>query len=150
VFSRAAASASEWKSLDFELWKVCRAAMATPAVFEPFELTSVDGKTTCVAVDGGLVMNNPTAAAVTHVLHNKVDFPSVNGVEDLLVLSLGNGTLSSFGNVSVGRNGDCSTGSVVDIAVDGVSETIDQMLSNVFCWNRGDYLRIQVRCSTIF
>lgn len=143
VFSRAAASASEWKSLDFELWKVCRAAMATPSVFEPFELTSVDGKTACAAVDGGLVMNNPTAAAVTHVLHNKLDFPSVNGVEDLLVLSLGNGTLSSRGKVSVGHNGECSTGCVVDIAIDGVSETIDQMLSNAFCWNRGDYVRIQ-------
>ncbi|KAJ8440507.1 hypothetical protein Cgig2_022948 [Carnegiea gigantea] len=143
VFSRAAASASEWKSLDFELWKVCKAAMATPAVFEPFELTSVDGKTACVAVDGGLVMNNPTAAAVTHVLHNKVDFPSVNGVEDLLVLSLGNGTLGSRAKVSVGRNGECSTGCVVDIAVDGVSETIDQMLSNAFCCNQGDYVRIQ-------
>lgn len=144
VFSRAAASASEWTSLDFELWKVCRAAMATPAVFEPFELTSVDGKTACLAVDGGLVMNNPAAAAVTHVIHNKVDFPSVNGVEDLLVLSLGNGTLSSGGKVTVGgRNGECSTGCVVDIAIDGVSETIDQMLGNAFCWNRSDYVRIQ-------
>ncbi|XP_021722098.1 probable inactive patatin-like protein 9 [Chenopodium quinoa] len=144
VFSRAAASASEFTSLDFELWKVCRAAMATPSVFEPFELTSVDGKTACYGVDGGLVMNNPTAAAVTHVLHNKVDFPSVNGVEDLLVLSLGNGTLSSSGKLTVSsKNGECSTDSVVNIAVDGVSETIDQMLGNAFCWNRNDYVRIQ-------
>lgn len=144
VFSSAAASASAWTALDFELWKVCRAAMATPSVFEPFELTSVDGKTVCFGVDGGLVMNNPTAAAVTHVLHNKVDFPSVNGVEDLLVLSLGNGTLSSSGKLSVNsKNGECSTACVVDIAVDGVSETIDQMLGNAFCWNRSDYVRIQ-------
>ncbi|KAL2924789.1 putative inactive patatin-like protein 9 [Bienertia sinuspersici] len=144
VFSRAAASASAWSSLDFELWKVCRAAMATPSVFEPFELTSIDGKTACFGVDGGLVMNNPTAAAVTHVLHNKVDFPSVNGVEDLLVLSLGNGALSSSGKLSVNnKTGECSTGCVVDVAVDGVSETIDQMLGNAFSWNRNDYVRIQ-------
>lgn len=81
VFSRA--DASESPSFDFELWKVCRATTATPSMFKPFSLTSVDGKTSCSAVDGGLVMNNPTAAAVTHVLHNKRDFPSVNGVEDL-------------------------------------------------------------------
>ncbi|GLT52749.1 hypothetical protein SLA2020_260710 [Shorea laevis] len=139
VFSRA--DASESTSFNFELWKVCRATSATPSLFKPFSLTSVDGKTSCSAVDGGLVMNNPTAAAVTHVLHNKRDFPSVNGVEDLLVLSLGNGP--SSGGLKVHCNGKCSTSSVVDIALDGVSETVDQMLGNAFCWNPTDYLRIQ-------
>lgn len=144
VFSRA--DASESPSFDFELWKVCRATSATPSAFKPFPLTSVDGKTSCLAVDGGLVMNNPTAAAVTHVLHNKRDFPSVNGVEDLLVLSLGNGTLTNPSNSNnrwLRQNGECSTSSVVDIVFDGVSETVDQMLGNAFCWNRTDYVRIQ-------
>ncbi|KAE8729873.1 putative inactive patatin-like protein 9 [Hibiscus syriacus] len=139
VFSRA--DASESPSFNFELWKVCRAASATPGLFKPFPLTSVDGKTSCSAVDGGLVMNNPTAAAVTHVLHNKRDFPSVNGVEDLLVLSLGNGPSRVRSKVS--NNCECSTSSVVDIALDGVSETVDQMVANAFCWNRTDYVRIQ-------
>ncbi|KAA3471828.1 putative inactive patatin-like protein 9 [Gossypium australe] len=139
VFSRA--DASESPSFNFELWKVCRATSATPSLFKPFPLTSIDGKTSCSTVDGGLVMNNPTAAAVTHVLHNKRDFPSVNGVEDLLVLSLGNGP--SCGRSKVHNNCECSTSSVVDIALDGVSETVDQMLANSFCWNRTDYVRIQ-------
>lgn len=142
VFSRA--DASESPSFNFELWKVCRATAATPSSFKPFHLTSVDGKTSCTAVDGGLVMNNPTAAAVTHVLHNKRDFPSVNGVEDLLVLSLGNGSASG-GNGKVRRNGECSTSVVVGIVLDGVSDTVDQMLGNAFCWNRTDYVRIQVQ-----
>ncbi|KAK7270269.1 hypothetical protein RIF29_23289 [Crotalaria pallida] len=137
VFSRA--DASESPSFDFELWKVCRATSATPSHFKPFDFTSIDGKTSCSAVDGGLVMNNPTAAAVTHVLHNKRDFPSVNGVEDLLVLSLGNGSSSA----KTCENRGWSTPSVVDIVLDGVSETIDQMLGNAFCWNRTDYVRIQ-------
>ena len=90
-------------------------------------------------------MNNPTSAAVTHALHNKRDFPSVNSVEDLLVLSLGNGQLTGSGCAQKVRyNGECSTSSVVDIVLDGVSETIDQMLGNSFCWNRTDYVRIQV------
>lgn len=142
VFSRA--DASESPSFDFELWKVCRATTATPSMFKPFALTSVDGKTSCSAVDGGLVMNNPTAAAVTHVLHNKRDFPSVNGVEDLLVLSLGNGTLTDPSRRRPRRDCECSTSNVVDIVLDGVSETVDQMLGNAFCWNRTDYVRIQV------
>lgn len=141
VFSRA--DASESPSFDFELWKVCRATTATPSMFKPFSLTSVDGKTSCSAVDGGLVMNNPTAAAVTHVLHNKRDFPSVNGVEDLLVLSLGNGSLTDPSRWQLRRDGECSTSAVVDIVLDGVSETVDQMLGNAFCWNRTDYVRIQ-------
>ncbi|WCJ21536.1 PATATIN-like protein 9 [Euphorbia peplus] len=142
VFSRA--DASESPSFNFDLWKVCRATLATPSLFKPFKLTSVDGKTTCCSIDGGLVMNNPTAAAVTHVLHNKRDFPSVNGVEDLLVLSLGNGSSSGLlSKKNASRNGECSTSSVVNIVLDGVSETVDQMLGNAFCWNRTDYVRIQ-------
>ncbi|CAL0320571.1 unnamed protein product [Lupinus luteus] len=137
VFSRA--DASESPSFDFELWKVCRATSATPNHFKPFSFTSVDGKTSCSAVDGGLVMNNPAAAAVTHVLHNKRDFPSVNSVEDLLVLSLGNGSTSA----KACNNPKSSTPSMVEIVLDGVSETIDQMLGNAFCWNRTDYVRIQ-------
>jgi len=38
-------------------------------------------------------MNNPTAVAITHVLNNKVDFASVNGVYDIMVLSLGAGAI---------------------------------------------------------
>ncbi|KAM2510643.1 hypothetical protein PS1_035124 [Malus domestica] len=55
------------------------ATSSTPGLFKPFSLRSVDEKTSCSAVDDGLVMNNLTVAAVTHVLNNKRDFPSVNG-----------------------------------------------------------------------
>ncbi|KAK9755947.1 hypothetical protein RND81_01G061500 [Saponaria officinalis] len=144
VFSRAAASASAWTSLDFELWKVCAAAIATPAILPPFEISSVDGKTSFVAVDGGVVMNNPSAAAVTHALHNKVDFPAVNGVEDLLVLSFGNGSLSCCGSGKKwSGNSKNTVKCVVDVAVDGVSEIVDQMLTNAFSCYRNDYVRIQ-------
>jgi len=65
----------------------------------------------------------------------------VNGVEDLLVLSIGNGAQAKRMN----NAGECSTSTVVDITLDGISETVDQMLGNAFCWNRMDYVRIQVR-----
>ncbi|KVI03946.1 probable inactive patatin-like protein 9 [Cynara cardunculus var. scolymus] len=141
VFSRA--DASESASYNFDLWKVCRATSADPSMLKPFQLTSIDGKTSCLAVDGGLVMNNPSAAAVTHVLHNKRDFPSLTGVEDLLVLSLGNGPLSNSPERKLSRGGYCRNQYVVGIVLDGVSETVDQILGNAFCWNHTDYIRIQ-------
>ncbi|XP_010942035.1 probable inactive patatin-like protein 9 [Elaeis guineensis] len=138
VFSRA--DAVESASFDFELWSVCRATAATPGLFSPCKLASVDGKTACVAVDGGLVMNNPAAAAVTHVLHNKRDFPAVAGVEDLLLLSLGGGPPP---RQRAAAAGECSERAVMEIVLDGVSETVDQLLANAFCWNPTDYIRIQ-------
>ncbi|XP_039047906.1 probable inactive patatin-like protein 9 [Hibiscus syriacus] len=139
VFPRA--DASELPDFNFELWKVCRATTAIPSLFKLFSLKSIQGNTSCSAVDGGLVMNNPTAAAVTHVIHNKRDFPFVNSVEDLLVLSLGNGSYCKRSKIR--SNGKCSTSTVVNIVLDGVSETVDQMLGNAFCWNPTDYVRIQ-------
>ncbi|KAL6127010.1 hypothetical protein ACLB2K_075055 [Fragaria x ananassa] len=53
VFSRVDASSS---SFDFELRQVCRAMSATSGLFKPFDLRSVDGKTSCSVVDGGLVL----------------------------------------------------------------------------------------------
>ncbi|KAL7583576.1 hypothetical protein Lser_V15G41700 [Lactuca serriola] len=146
VFSRA--DASESASYDFELWKVIRATSADPSMFKPFPLTSLDGKTSCLAIDGGLVMNNPTAIAVTHALHNKRHFPALTGVENLVVISIGNGLLSISPKRKLDRHGRCLNSSVVDIALDGVSETVDQMLGNAFCWNDSDYVRIQSNCYT--
>ncbi|KAH1221606.1 putative inactive patatin-like protein 9 [Glycine max] len=60
------------------------APSTTPDLFTPFHFSSVDGKTSCAAVDGDLMMNNPTTAAITHVLHNKGDFQSVNGAEETI------------------------------------------------------------------
>ncbi|XP_071738240.1 probable inactive patatin-like protein 9 [Rutidosis leptorrhynchoides] len=143
VFSRADALSS---SYNFELWKVIRATSCDPSMFKPFPLTSVDGKTSCVAIDGGLVTNNPTSIAITHVLNNKRDFPLVNGIEDLVVISIGNGLLCNSPIRKLNRYGRCMTSSVVDIALDGISENVDQMLSNAFCWNQKDYLRVQSNC----
>ena len=89
VFSRA--DALELDGYDFKMRDVCAATSADPGSVRPVEMRSIDGRTRIVAVDGGVAMNNPTAAAITHVLNNKHEFPFCNGVSDLLVLSLGNG-----------------------------------------------------------
>lgn len=89
LFSRA--DAIEMDDYDFKMRDVCTATCADPSIFGPVEITSVDKRSKILAVDGGIAMNNPTAAAITHVLNNKQEFPLCNGVEDLIVVSLGNG-----------------------------------------------------------
>lgn len=90
LFSRA--DAVEMDGYDFKMRDVCAATSADPtATGGALDLRSVDRRTRILAVDGAIAMNNPTAAAITHVLNNKQEFPLCNGVEDLIVISLGNG-----------------------------------------------------------
>ncbi|KAJ0538252.1 putative patatin-like phospholipase domain, Acyl transferase/acyl hydrolase/lysophospholipase [Helianthus annuus] len=150
LFSRA--DALETDSFDFRLWEVCRATSADPGLFEPVLMTSVDGKTRCVGVGGGLAMSNPTAAAITHVLHNKQEFPFVRGVEDLLVLSLGTGH-SFEGNYEYdqvkGWTGKDWARPVARISGDSSADMVDHAVALAFGENRcSNYVRIQANSSS--
>ncbi|PPR93761.1 hypothetical protein GOBAR_AA26908 [Gossypium barbadense] len=83
LFSRA--DALEMDGYDFKMKDVCYATSADPTVVGAVGMKSVDERTKILAVEGGVAMNNPAAAAITHVLNNKQEFPFCNGVEDLLV-----------------------------------------------------------------
>ncbi|XP_024032386.1 patatin-like protein 3, partial [Morus notabilis] len=86
-------------------------------------------------------MNNPTAAAITHVLNNKQEFPLCNGVEDLIVISLGNGE-SEFG--AGGVTSSPATAGLLRIAGEGASDLVDQAVSMAFKECRtNNYVRIQ-------
>ncbi|CAN6455587.1 unnamed protein product [Victoria cruziana] len=141
LFSRA--DAMETDSYNFRIRDVCRAAVADPSLGRPVELRSLDGRTRCVGVDGGIVMNNPTAAAITHVLNNKQEFPFVAGVEDLIVLSLGSGeSTSNYDTCS--RNPAPRASQLIKIAGEGVSDLVDQAVSMAFGFNRAtNYVRVQ-------
>lgn len=95
VFSRA--DAVEADAFDFPLWQVCAAACGVG----PAEVASLDGRTrlrAASAAGGGgasAAVANPTAVAVTHVLHNKREFPFAAGAGDLVVLSLGGSAAAS-------------------------------------------------------
>ncbi|KAG9150724.1 hypothetical protein Leryth_002897 [Lithospermum erythrorhizon] len=134
VFSRA--DALEMDGCDFKMSDVCGATIGDRAV----EIKSVDGRTKIMAVGGGVVMSNPTAAAITHVVNNKHEFPLCKGVEDLLVVSLGNGEA----NAATG-NFQCSTKSLVKIAGIGAADMVDQAISMAFgkSSNCDKYVRIQ-------
>uniref|UniRef100_A0A5B7ABJ4 Patatin n=1 Tax=Davidia involucrata TaxID=16924 RepID=A0A5B7ABJ4_DAVIN len=151
LFSRA--DALETDSFDFRLWEVCRATSAEPALFEPVAMRSVDGQTRCVAVDGGLAMSNPTAAAITHVLHNKQEFPFVRGVEDLLVLSLGTGQLlegSYDYNQVKGWKAKEWARPMARISGDGSADLVDHAVAMAFGQSRSsNYVRIQANGSSL-
>ncbi|XVF74985.1 hypothetical protein PTKIN_Ptkin13bG0152700 [Pterospermum kingtungense] len=139
VFSRA--DAMEMDGYDFKMKDVCLATSADPTVKGAVETRSVDERSTkIVAVEGGVAMNNPTAAAMTHVLNNKQEFPFCNGVDDILVLSLGNGE-SDFGTRASPKP------RFLRIAGEGASDMVDQAVSMAFAECGGsssnNYVRIQ-------
>ncbi|KAK6263562.1 hypothetical protein SCA6_018996 [Theobroma cacao] len=138
LFSRA--DALEVDGYDFKMKDVCFATSADPTVAGAVEMRSVDQRTKIVAVEGGVAMNNPTAAAMTHVLNNKQEFPFCNRVEDLLVLSLGNGE-SDFGS---GNLTPQRPRSFLRIAGEGTSDMVDQAVSMAFGeYRKSNYVRIQ-------
>ncbi|KAL9270236.1 Patatin-like protein [Drosera capensis] len=147
LFSRA--DALETDGFDFRLWEVCRATAGEPGSWSPVPMRSVDGTTRCVGVDGGIAMSNPTAAAITHVLHNKMEFPFVRGVEDILVLSLGTTTGQvvegsyEYERVKGWRAKEWAR-PVARISGEGHSDLVDQAVGMAFGQCRGsNYVRIQ-------
>ena len=130
LFSRA--DAMEMDGYDFKMRDVCTATSAV----RPVEIASVDRRSRLVAVSGEIAMNNPTAAAITHVLHNKLEFPLCKGVEDLLVVSLGNGV------------SECGIGSppagLVRIAGEGAADMVQNII--IFIFNESFYIYIFDNC----
>ncbi|KAL6552867.1 Patatin-like protein 6 [Orobanche hederae] len=152
LFSRA--DALETDSYDFNLWEVCLATSAEPGVLGPVCMKSVDGSTRCVGIDGGLAMNNPTAAAITHVLHNKHEFPFVRGVEDILVLSVGAGGQLLEGSFDSERVKKWTARDwarpLARISGDGSAEMVDHAVAMAFGQSRSsNYIRIQANGSNL-
>ena len=168
VFSRA--DAVEAEAFDFPLWQVCAAACGVG----PAEVASLDGRTRLRAAGaGGAGVANPTAVAVTHVLHNKREFPFAAGAGDLVVLSLGGNAAASVHRASSSSSllriaGTCQADMVrprliLQHSLHGQNRTVvtyrwanrtvvvraafqvDQAVSMAFGQNRAtNYIRIQV------
>ncbi|GJM95982.1 hypothetical protein PR202_ga12783 [Eleusine coracana subsp. coracana] len=129
MFSRAGAVESD--GFDFHLRDVCAATCGALA-----PVRSVDGSTSIVAASAGVAgMGNPTAAAITHVLHNKHEFPLATGVEDLLVISIGNGSTSSSSTT-------CSPSprELARVTADRAADMVDESVAMAFGSN---YVRVQ-------
>ena len=144
VFSRADAVESD--SFDFRLRDVGAATCAAGGALAT--VRSVDGATAIAGASGGVAaMGNPAAAAITHVLHNKQEFPLATGVEDLLVLSIGAGT-----SATVVRDGSStpmptrspSPRELARVTAEGVADMVDESVAMAFGHACGSsYVRIQ-------
>ncbi|EAZ38008.1 hypothetical protein OsJ_22353 [Oryza sativa Japonica Group] len=114
---------------------VCAAACGVG----PAEVASLDGRTrlrAAAATGGGGAVSNPAAVAVTHVLHNKREFPFAAGAGDLVVLSLGGN------NAAAGPR--ASSSSLLRIAGACQADMVDQAVSMAFGECRAtNYIRIQ-------
>ncbi|KAG8092913.1 hypothetical protein GUJ93_ZPchr0012g21386 [Zizania palustris] len=132
LFSRADAVESD--SFDFRLRDVCAATCAGGATAT--SIRSVDGRTAISAASGGVAaMGNPTAAAITHVLHNKQEFPLAAGVDDLLVVSIGSGSSSGTAAPSAGWRTPLpprspSPAEMVRLTAEGVADMVTTTSSN--------------------
>ncbi|KAK3149901.1 hypothetical protein QOZ80_3AG0224450 [Eleusine coracana subsp. coracana] len=149
MFSRA--DAVETDTFDFRLRDVCAATCAAGSV--PTVVRSVDGVTAIAAASGGVAgMGNPTAAAITHVLHNKQEFPLATCVDDIMVFSIGTGT--STPAVTCGSNTPMPTRSpspreLARVTAEGVAEMVDESVAMAFghaC--SSNYVRVQAGKST--
>ncbi|CAL4943359.1 unnamed protein product [Urochloa decumbens] len=141
VFSRA--DAVEGDAYDFRLRDVCAATCATGGG-EPVAVRSVDGLTAIAAASAGVAaMGNPAAAAITHVLHNKQEFPLAAGVEDLLVLSIGAGSASDGSRTPMPTRSP-SPREVARVTAEGVADMVDESVAMAFGHACGsNYVRIK-------
>nr|XP_034586145.1 patatin-like protein 3 isoform X2 [Setaria viridis] len=151
LFSRADAVESD--SFDFHLRDVCAATCAGGAAAAA--VRSVDGRTSIAAASGGVAaMGNPAAAAITHVLHNKQEFPLAAGVDDLLVVSIGSGSSAGAGAAASATPSagwrtpmpprSPSPAEMVRLTAEGVADMVDQAVAMAFGHTCGrNYVRIQ-------
>uniref|UniRef100_A0ACD5W976 Uncharacterized protein n=1 Tax=Avena sativa TaxID=4498 RepID=A0ACD5W976_AVESA len=142
VFSRADAVESD--SFDFRLRDVCAATCAAAGAAAPVK--SVDGRTASAAASGAVAaMGNPASAAITHVLHNKQEFPLAVSMDGILVLSIGTGA-SSSGN---GCNTPMPTRSpsrdeLARVTAQGVADMVDEAVAMAFGHaSDSNYVRVQ-------
>nr|CAD1823207.1 unnamed protein product [Ananas comosus var. bracteatus] len=137
VFSRA--DAVEGDAYDFFVRDVCAAAYGSAAAAATAAAVSVDGATRVLPAASATAMASPAAAAVTHVLHNKQEFPFVAGVGDLLVVSIGNG-----GGSGGGAAASEAAEELLRIAGATQADMVDQVLGFAFGESRSaSYVRIQ-------
>nr|CAD1841492.1 unnamed protein product [Ananas comosus var. bracteatus] len=144
LFSRA--DAVEGEGFDFRLREVCAATCA--AAGAAVEMRSVDGRARIAAVGAGVAMGNPAAAAITHVLNNKREFPLAAGVENLLVVSLGCGEAMRV-NLSAAATPTPTAApppaaEMLRIAAESAADMVDQAVAMAFGHSRtSNYIRIQ-------
>jgi len=150
IVSSGLAPAEVWMSrfevshADFYVRDVAHASSAAPTFFQPARIRRLNGKGELTMVDGGMVANNPTLAALTYA-------PEILNIDirDIAVLSVGCGTTDPdyYSRRNPGAGWWLFSGYLVDIMQEGTGEYIqgvmDHWLYKYVKLPSGQYLRIQ-------
>ncbi|MFN6540123.1 MAG: patatin-like phospholipase family protein [Nostoc sp. EkiNYC01] len=121
--------------LGFTLTDAALATSATPTYFAPYRVgTSENTNGFYTLVDGGLVANNPANLAISEAQISRQQQKQVLNTDDILVVSLGTGSLTSvypykevknWGLLQWGRP-------LLDMVLDGGSEVVAGQLERLF------------------
>ncbi|MBO9618127.1 MAG: patatin-like phospholipase family protein [Niabella sp.] len=119
---------------------VARSTSAAPTYFEPARIQSQTGQTFNL-VDGGVFANNPALCAYAEVrkinfsgLLNNPDKPDKPSAKDMLIISMGTGTVKKpyhFDNLK--NAGEIKwIEPIIDILMSGNAETVDYQLKQIY------------------
>jgi predicted acylesterase/phospholipase RssA len=129
------AMARERSDYDFPMWQVARATSAAPTYFEPARIPA--GNDHWALIDGGVFANNPAACALVEA---RTRHPKAT---EFVMMSVGTGIrLRRYAIDEAQRWGAARwLRPVLDIVLDGVSETVDYQMRQIL---GEDYGRFQV------
>ncbi|WP_416212275.1 patatin-like phospholipase family protein [Nostoc sp. DedSLP03] len=137
-------------SVGFTLKDAAMATSATPTYFPPYRVaTSHNPSGFYNLVDGGLVANNPASLAITEAKITRQAQKAVLHTNDILLVSLGTGSLTSVYKYNDVKNwGQLQwVKPLLNIVLDGGSEVVAAELEHLFESNdkeiRGSYYRFQ-------
>ncbi|WP_193197351.1 patatin-like phospholipase family protein [Nostoc sp. MG11] len=137
-------------SVGFTLTDAAMATSATPTYFPPYRVaTSHNPNGFYTLVDGGLIANNPANLAIMEAKISKQEKRPVLHTDDMLVVSLGTGSLTSVYTYNEVKNwGLLQWGRpLLNIVMDGGSEVVAGELERLFEPGdkeiKGSYYRFQ-------
>jgi uncharacterized protein len=134
----------------FSLADAALATSATPTYFPPYRFANANADQAYTLIDGGLVANNPANLAILEAQISSRSQQQVLNLEDILVVSLGCGALTSVHPYQeVQKWGQLQwTKPLLNIAIDGGSEVVAGELERLFDairqGDRTNYYRFQV------
>ncbi|MEH2058026.1 MAG: patatin-like phospholipase family protein [Nostoc sp.] len=134
----------------FTLTDAALATSATPTYFAPYRVgSSHNNNGFYTLVDGGVVANNPANLAILEAQISRQENQQVLNIEDILVVSLGAGSLTSiYPYEEVKKWGLLQWAKpLLDIVLDGGSEVVAGQLERLFeannKGNKSSYYRFQ-------
>jgi uncharacterized protein len=133
----------------FSLADAALATSATPTYFPPYRFANANANQAYTFIDGGLVTNNPANLAIVEAQISSRVQQQILNLEDILVVSLGSGALTSFHPYQeVQKWGQLQwTKPLLNIAIDGGGEVVAGELERLFDavrqGDRTNYYRFQ-------